>query len=86
MTLAYGVAGLMLLGAMALALLSMARTQSVALRLVGLELLLTLVISGVAIQAAATLQDSYLDILLAAAGLSFVATITVGRWLRTRGD
>jgi multisubunit Na+/H+ antiporter MnhF subunit len=86
MTLAYGIAGLILLGAMALALLSMARTQSVALRLVGLELLLTLVISGVAIQAAATLQDSYLDILLAAAGLSFVATITVGRWLQTRGD
>ncbi len=53
-------------------------------RMIGLDLLLTLVVAGVALRAAATGTSWYLDLLLGASMLGFVSTISVGRFLERR--
>ena len=53
-------------------------------RMIGVDLLLTLVVIGVAVRAAATGTSHYLDLLLVASMLGFVSTISVGRFLERR--
>lgn len=76
-------AGLALAGALCLARL--ARGRSLADRIVALDTLLVVVVSGIAVGAARTGQGTYLDVLVVAALLGFVGTITVARFIERRG-
>lgn len=68
-----------------LCVLRLIRPGSLADRIVALDLLLVVVVSGIAILAARTGRGSYLDVLVVAALLGFVGTVTVGRFIERRG-
>lgn len=76
-------AGLTLAGALCLARL--ARGRSLADRIVALDSLLVVVVSGIAVGAARTGTGAYLDVLVVASLLGFVGTITVARFIERRG-
>lgn len=61
------------------------RTGSLADRIVALDSLLIVVVSGIAVQAARTGDGTYLDVLVVAALLGFLGTITVARFIERRG-
>ena len=68
-----------------LCVLRLVRPGSLADRIVALDLLLVVIVSGIAILAARTGRGSYLDVLVVAALLGFVGTVTVGRFIERRG-
>jgi multicomponent Na+:H+ antiporter subunit F len=63
----------------------LARGGSLADRIVALDSLLVVIVSGIAVQAARTRDGTYLDVLVVAAVLGFVGTVTVARFIERRG-
>ncbi len=61
------------------------RGPSLADRIVALDALLILIVSGIAIDAARTGDGTYLDVLVVAALLGFVGTVNVARFIERRG-
>lgn len=68
-----------------LCLARLVRPGSLADRIVALDLLLVVIVSGIAIHAAWSGRGTYLDVLVVAALLGFISTITVGRFIERRG-
>jgi multicomponent Na+:H+ antiporter subunit F len=68
-----------------LCLLRLARGPSLADRIVALDALLILIVSGIAVDAARTGEGTYLDVLVVAALLGFVGTVNVARFIERRG-
>ena len=77
------------LGAIALAavlcVLRLVRGPSLADRIVALDALLVVIVSGIAVDAARTGEGTYLDVLVVAALLGFVGTVNVARFIERRG-
>lgn len=61
------------------------RGPALADRIVALDALLVVIVSGVAIDAARTGEGTYLDVLVVAALLGFVGTVNVARFIERRG-
>ncbi len=61
------------------------RGPSLAERIVALDSMLVVVVSGIAVHAARTGAGTYLDVLVVAALLGFVSTLTVARFIERRG-
>ncbi len=68
-----------------LCLLRLVRGPSLADRIVALDALLILIVSGIAVDAARTGEGTYLDVLVVAALLGFVGTVNVARFIERRG-
>lgn len=85
MILATNIAMTLLAGAAALCLVRLVRPGSLADRIVALDALLVVIVSGIAVQAARTGSGTYLDVLVVAALLGFVGTVTVARFIERRG-
>jgi multicomponent Na+:H+ antiporter subunit F len=68
-----------------LCVLALVRGRSLADRVVALDLLLVMVVSGIAVGSARTGDGTYLDVLVVAALLGFVGTVTVARFIERRG-
>ena len=77
------IAGLAL--AAALCLIRLVAGPTVPDRIVALDALLLIVVSGIAVWAAATRDGSFLAVLVAVALLGFVGTVTVARFVERRG-
>lgn len=69
-----------------LVLVRLVRGPSVPDRIVALDLLLQLVLAGIAVAAAVTRDGTYLAVLVAVALLGFVGTVTVARFVERRGS
>jgi len=69
-----------------LAMVRLVRGPSVPDRIVALDVLLQIVVAGIAVAAAVTRDGTYLAVLVAVALLGFVGTITVGRFVERRGS
>lgn len=69
-----------------LCLVRLVRGPSVPDRIVALDALLYVVVSGIAVGAAMTQDGSFLAVLLAVALLGFVGTVTVARFVERRGS
>jgi len=69
-----------------LTMVRLVRGPSVPDRIVALDLLLQIVVAGIAVAAAVTRDGTYLAVLVAVALLGFVGTITVGRFVERRGS
>ncbi len=77
---------LVLLSVAALAALArLLRGGSVAERIVALDTLLVIVVSGLGVQAARTGEDTYLDAMVVAALLGFTGTSLVAKYIERRG-
>ncbi|HUF83437.1 MAG TPA: monovalent cation/H+ antiporter complex subunit F [Acidimicrobiia bacterium] len=74
-----------LMVAAALCVARLVRPGSLADRIVALDTLLVVVVAGIAVQAARTRAGTFLDVLVVAALLGFVATVTVARYIERRG-
>ncbi len=68
-----------------LCLVRLVRGPSLADRIVALDALLIVIVSGIAVGAARTGQGTYLDVLVVAALLGFVGTVNVARFIERRG-
>ena len=64
-----------------LCLLRLVRGPSLADRIVALDALLIVIVSGIAVDAARTGEGTYLDVLVVAALLGFVGTVNVARFI-----
>ena len=71
--------------AAALCVLRLVRGSSVADRIVALDLLLVITVSGIAVTAVSTGSGVFLDVLVVTALLGFVGTVTVARFMERRG-
>lgn len=67
-----------------LALLRLLRGDSLANRIVALDSLLLIVVSGLAVQAATTGDDTYLNVMVVAALLGFTGTALVAKFIERR--
>jgi multicomponent Na+:H+ antiporter subunit F len=85
MTIVAGVCFAGLSVAALLTLVRLVRGPSVPDRIVALDALLLIVVSGIAVGAAATGDGDFLAVLLAVALLGFVGTVTVARFVERRG-
>lgn len=79
------VAFMMLATAGVLCLARVLRPGSVPDRMVALDLLLILIVIGIAVQAFQTRSGVYLDVLVVVSLLGFVGTTTVARFIERRG-
>ena len=61
------------------------RGRSLADRIVALDSLLVVIVSGIAVHAARTGDGTYLDVLVVAALLGFISTLTVARFIEGKG-
>ncbi len=68
-----------------LCLLRLVRGPSLADRIVALDALLIVIVSGIAVDAARTRDGTYLDVLVVTALLGFVGTVNVARFIERRG-
>ncbi len=68
-----------------LCLLRLVQGPSLADRIVALDALLIVIVSGIAVDAARTGEGTYLDVLVVAALLGFVGTVNVARFIERRG-
>ena len=71
--------------AAALCLVRLVAGPTVPDRIVALDALLLIVVSGIAVGAAAERDGSFLAVLVAVALLGFVGTVTVARFVEQRG-
>ncbi|MDQ4070608.1 MAG: monovalent cation/H+ antiporter complex subunit F [Actinomycetota bacterium] len=69
-----------------LCLVRLMRGPSLADRIVALDALLIVIVSGIAVGAARTGEGTYLDVLVVAALLGFVGTVNVARFIERRGS
>lgn len=74
-----------LLVAALLCLIRLVRGRSVADRIVALDLLLVITVSGIAVAAVATGSGIFLDVLIVVSLVGFVGTVTVARYMERRG-
>lgn len=82
LTTSIALAGLALAGL--LCLVRLVRGPSLANRIVALDTMLIVIITGIAVAAARTGESSFLDVMVVAALLGFVGTVTVARAIETR--
>ncbi|HUG07420.1 MAG TPA: monovalent cation/H+ antiporter complex subunit F [Acidimicrobiia bacterium] len=76
-----------LLGVAALlCVVRLVRGEGLADRIVALDTLLLMVVSGLAVQAAITGEDTYLDVMVVAALLAFTGTAMVANFIERRGS
>ncbi len=68
-----------------LCLIRLIRGSSLADRIVALDLLLVITVSGIAVTAVATGSGVFLDVLVVTALLGFIGTVTVARFMERRG-
>ena len=68
-----------------LCVLRLLRGPSLADRIVALDALLIVIVSGIAVDAARTGEGTYLEVLVVAALLGFVGTVNVARFIESRG-
>ena len=68
-----------------LCMFRLVRGPSLADRIVALDALLIVIVSGIAVDAARTGDGTYLDVLVVAALLGFVGTVNVARFIEQRG-
>lgn len=68
-----------------LCVLRLVRGPSLADRIVALDALLVVIVSGIAVDAARTGEGTYLEVLVVAALLGFVGTVNVARFIERRG-
>lgn len=80
-----GIAFAVLLVSALLAVVRLVRGSSVADRIVALDLLLVIIVSGIAVATVATGSGAFLDVLVVAALLGFLGTVTVARYMERRG-
>lgn len=82
------IAALIALGLLAVAallcLIRMIRGPGIANRIVALDTVLLMVVSGLAVQAAITGEDTYLDVMVVAALLAFTGTSMVANFIERR--
>lgn len=71
--------------AAALCVARLVRPGSIAERIVALDALLVVLVSGIAVNTARTGSGTYLDLLVVASLLGFVGTVTVARFVEGRG-
>lgn len=67
-----------------LCLIRLIRGPSLANRIVALDALLLMVVSGLAVQAAITGEDTYLDVMVVAALLGFTGTGLIAKFIERR--
>jgi len=79
------VALMMLALAALLCIIRLVRGKGLADRIVALDSLLLMVVSGLAVQAAITGEDTYLDVMVVAALLAFTGTSMVANFIERRG-
>lgn len=75
----------LLVVAAALCVARLLRRSSLADRIVALDVLVLLVVTGVAVHAARTGEGTNLDLLVVAALLGFVGTVVTARFIEDRG-
>lgn len=80
-----GMALTMLMVAAALCVIRLVRGGSLPDRIVALDTLLVVVVLGLAVLAARTGEDTYLDAMVVAALLGFTGTSLVARFIERRG-
>lgn len=80
-----GIALVLLLVAAALCVIRLARGGSLADRIVALDTLLVVIVLGLAVLAARTGEDTYLDAMVVAALLGFTGTSLVAKFIERRG-
>jgi len=68
-----------------LCLLRLLRGRSLADRVVALDALLLVVVSGIAVMAVRRDSDTFLNVLVVTALVSFIGTVTVARFIERRG-
>ncbi len=68
-----------------LCLVRLVRGSSLADRIIALDSLLIVIVSGVAVQAARTGRGTFLDVLVVTALIAFIGTVTVSRFIERRG-
>jgi multicomponent Na+:H+ antiporter subunit F len=81
-TIAFGILGV----AAVLCLVRMIRGPRLADRIVALDTLLLMVVSGIAVRAAVSGDDTYLDVMVVAALLAFAGTSMVANFIEKRGS
>ena len=54
-------------------------------RIVALDVLVQIIVAGIAVAAAVTRDGTYLSVLVAVSLLAFVGTVTIGRFIERRG-
>lgn len=69
----------------ALCFVRLVRGRSLADRIVALDSLLVVIVSGIAVHAARTGEGTYLNVMVVAALLGFVSTLAVARFIGERG-
>ena len=69
-----------------LVLVRLVRGPTVPDRIVALDVLLQIVVAGIAVGAAVTRDGIYVTVLVAVALLGFVGTVTVARFVERRGS
>jgi multicomponent Na+:H+ antiporter subunit F len=80
------IALVLLSAAAGLCLLRMIRGKRLADRIVALDALLLTIVSGLAVQAAVTGDETYLDVMVVAALLAFTGTAMVANFIERRGS
>ena len=68
-----------------LVLVRLVRADSIADRVVALDALLVVIISGIAVDAAARRSGAFLDVLVVGSLVAFAGTVTVARFIERRG-
>lgn len=69
-----------------LCIVRLVRPGTVTERIVALDTLLAVIVTGIAVQAARSGEGTYLDLLVVASLLGFVSTVTVARYIEHRGS
>lgn len=85
MTAVFSIAAGLLIAAGALCVVRLLRPASIADRIVALDTLLVVVVSGIAVAAAVTRSGVYLNVLVVVGLLGFTGTTVVARYIERRG-
>ncbi|WP_334140998.1 monovalent cation/H+ antiporter complex subunit F [Rhabdothermincola sp.] len=85
MTLAANISFGLLVLAASLAVVRLVRGPSLADRIVATDLLITILVLGLAVEAARTNSGAFLSVMLVVAVLGFLGTTTVARFIERRG-
>ena len=85
MTWVFGTCLVGLVVAALMCLVRLVRGPSVPDRIVALDVLVQVVVAGIAVAAAVTRDGTYLSVLVAVSLLGFVGTVSVGRFIERRG-
>ncbi len=85
MTLVTTIAFTVLAASGLLCIARLVRGSSLADRIVALDALLVVIVSGIGVHAVRTGDGVYLDVMVVAALLGFIGTVTVARFIERRG-